>query len=124
MRISDWSSDVCSSDLKYGRLIKVTRPFDWAAAGKHRSTGFNGIAYQTINCAQAPLIFQRPHLSLGIERVHPAQIICVRRKPLAKCFKNVFMNKKASRRCAYLASIAVLGRDRKAVRRGKRVDVR
>src|SRR3546814_10500814 len=64
-----------------------------------------------MNLAQAPLILQSLHLSQGSERVQHAQSICVRRKPLGKCFKNVFMNKKARRRCAYLASIAVLGRN-------------
>src|SRR3546814_10668201 len=38
MRISDWSSDVCSSDLRYGR-ITACRIMVRGPSGRHRTLG-------------------------------------------------------------------------------------
>src|SRR3546814_15605300 len=48
MRISDWSSDVCSSDLKCGRITDTTRTFSahWSRLGAAsvRNPGFSLVA--------------------------------------------------------------------------------
>src|SRR3546814_9546854 len=57
MRISDWSSDVCSSDLRLARAVGVERAHRAVMAGVHR--GQHVEALRSANFAQDDAV--RPH---------------------------------------------------------------
>src|SRR3546814_20087588 len=56
-RISDWSSDVCSSDLKYTEGFTRLAPSIWTAAAMVASMGMLGLALKTLPLGTAYAIW-------------------------------------------------------------------
>src|SRR3546814_15546336 len=72
MRISDWSSDVCSSDLQGKDHVEVTQaiPGDIAAVAKVDDLHFDAVlhdSYAQDHIHLAPLDFPRPMFGLAID---------------------------------------------------------
>src|SRR3546814_13250501 len=53
MRISDWSSDVCSSDLRVHIAVRNNAPKQCATVGRHQAAHFRIVAEQVPDWEQA-----------------------------------------------------------------------
>src|SRR3546814_13092539 len=68
MRISDWSSDVCSSDLPRARI--------WDNARYAKSSGIPALMKLRIATRESPLaMWQAEHVKARLEAAHPQLIV-------------------------------------------------
>src|SRR3546814_16217238 len=69
MRISDWSSDVCSSDLSSSLIIRAASPIEWAPVEQAVTTAWLGpISPYLIDTWPEIRLISRPWTKCGLTR--------------------------------------------------------
>src|SRR3546814_13064409 len=75
MRISDWSSDVCSSDLAAAYLEERTRTLDWRLrrfAKQHKANRLAGVALERDRLKLLPMQAITPPEADALDRMRDA----------------------------------------------------